>query len=558
MKGNFGDQRVARLIALAAAIWFLTGTPARAQAPPQLNVLYGVDSSTDGLSVIDPTSGRVTLIGPLDPNNQLFTTPLAMAVRPSDGKIFVWNNSPVGGLVTVDACSGLGTKVNESTPDQGILYSLSFTAGGGLVGFVGNEVYAIDQSTGVKTLIGPLQQLSSTDRVQDADLSSDGYVYAIVSTPGPPGTPDLRLLAKIDPLLGSVALIGAPLSTDLGRLWAVAFDPTGKLIGSADEGVSGSVLFDINPADGTITNIRALVPGASPQGMDFGPACVPPAQAQPLNPNGGTNLYKFQNNLYNYKVTYPALIGPPVDLVLQPILISQANLNARLAGQFPGATLVPYIGTGGSGVLFRATCQDSSGNPATCPETSGPYDVKTSWESQATPSYPAFLMAEIPPPPGTAQTWENIFTAFSQTRIDPTGSGRTCCGLSDFVFVDLGPSVGPAPTITITTPPDGALYTVNQTVSADYSCSGFYVKSCIGTVGSGSPIDTSSVGSKTFTVNAIVSSGPTAVQSVNYNVAYNTNGCLLYDPTRSVKAGATFPIKLEVCDAAGHNLSSVM
>jgi YVTN family beta-propeller protein len=517
------------------------------------NVLYGVNSADDSLSIIDPATGRVTLIGPLDPNNMLFTTPIAMAVRPSDGKIFVWNNSPVGGLVTVDPCSGLGTKVNESTPDQGILYSLSFTAGGGLVGFVDNEEYAVDQSTGVKTLIGVLGQLSNTDRVQDADLSSDGYLYAIVSTPASPA--DLRRLAKIDPLVGSVALIGAPLSPDLGRLWAVAFDPTGKLIGSADEGVNGSVLFDISPVDGTITNIRALVPAASPQGMDFGPACVPLAQAQPLNPNGGTNLYQFQNNLYNYKVTYPAFSEPPANLVVQPILISQTDLTARLAGQFPGATLVPYDGTGGFGVLFRATCQDSSGNPVTCPETTGPYDVYTSWNPPAgqTINYPAFLMAAIAPV--GQQAWMNIFTAYSQARIDPTGAGRTKGGFSDFVFVEG--ITGTPPTIAISTPQDGAVYALNQSVLAEYGCGTTPGLTCLGTVPLNSPIDTSSYGSKTFEVNAIVSSGPSADKKVNYEVAvYNTDGCLLYDPNRSVKKGATFPIKLQICDANGYNLSS--
>jgi len=281
---------------------------------------------------------------------------------------------------------------------------------------------------------------------------------------------------------------------------------------------------------------------------------------EPLNPDGGTNVYQFANNLFNYKVTYPALLSPPISpvyLAVWPVLISQTDLNARLAGQFSGATLVPYDGTGGFGVLFRATCQDSSGNPVTCPRTTGPYDVKTSWNSPSgqTISNPAFLMAEIKPL--GSQTWENIFTGFSQTRIDPTVGGRTAPSFSDFVVVDLGTSVGPAPTITIAAPVNNAVYALNESVSAEYSCSGSYVKSCVGTVPSGNPVDTSSVGSKTFEVNAIVSSGPSADKSVSYTVVgYNTNGCLLYDPTRSVKQGATFPIKLEVCDAAGHNLSS--
>jgi hypothetical protein len=274
-----------------------------------------------------------------------------------------------------------------------------------------------------------------------------------------------------------------------------------------------------------------------------------------LIPSGGTNVYQFANNLFNHKVTYPAL-SPPVTgvyLAVWPILISQADLNARLASQFPGATLVPYDGTGGFGVLFRATCQDSSGNPAECPQTKPAYDVKTSWNSPAgqTINYPAFLMADIAPV--GQQKWMNIFTAYSETRIDPTGGGRTkgCC--SDFVFVQN--ISGPTPTININTPQDGADYALNQNVLAKYDCdvNNPLVTACIGTVPSGSPIDTSSPGSKTFEVNAVVSSGPSADQKVTYHVgAFGT--CHLYDPT--VKSGWPLLIKLELCDASGHDVSS--
>jgi hypothetical protein len=287
---------------------------------------------------------------------------------------------------------------------------------------------------------------------------------------------------------------------------------------------------------------------ASPNG--YGPISVL------IDPNGGTNLYPFDNNLFNYKVTYPPLDNPPVNdvfLVVQPILISQGDLNTLLGeGAFAGAELVPYDGTAGgnSGVLFRATCEDSNQNPTDCP-TPGVYDVKTSWNSTSAPTAPAFLKAEI-----GSQVWENIFTTIVQDRIDPTGSGRTCCKYSEFVFVDG--VTGTLPTITITTPQQIA-YTINQPVLANYDCSILsnpLVTGCLGTVGVGSAIDTSSPGAKTFQVNATVSSGPSAEQTVSYKVVYNTDSCLLYDPNRSVKKGAAYPIKLQVCDAAGKNLSA--
>src|SRR5262249_33018309 len=59
------------------------------------------------------------------------------------------------------------------------------------------------------------------------------------------------------------------------------------------------------------------------------------------------------------------------------------------------------------------------------------------------------------------------------------------------------------PTITIISPADGATFTLNQAVPANYSCtdpSG--VSSCTGPVANGSAINTSTVGAKAFTVGS--------------------------------------------------------
>ncbi len=42
---------------------------------PELEVLYGVNASDDGLSVIDPTTGVVTFLGSLDPRPVRFPHP---------------------------------------------------------------------------------------------------------------------------------------------------------------------------------------------------------------------------------------------------------------------------------------------------------------------------------------------------------------------------------------------------------------------------------------------------------------------------------------------------
>jgi uncharacterized repeat protein (TIGR01451 family) len=76
-------------------------------------------------------------------------------------------------------------------------------------------------------------------------------------------------------------------------------------------------------------------------------------------------------------------------------------------------------------------------------------------------------------------------------------------------------------TATITTPSDGATYTHGQSVSAAYSCAtdpDFNVASCAGDVPNGSPIDTSTAGSFTFTVNAADDAGQTATATSHYQV----------------------------------------
>lgn len=78
------------------------------------------------------------------------------------------------------------------------------------------------------------------------------------------------------------------------------------------------------------------------------------------------------------------------------------------------------------------------------------------------------------------------------------------------------------PQITLTTPVDGAHYDQGATVLADFACTDpdgqGDVSSCTGTVADGAPIDTSTPGSKSFTVNAEDGSGEPATKTVAYTV----------------------------------------
>ena len=79
------------------------------------------------------------------------------------------------------------------------------------------------------------------------------------------------------------------------------------------------------------------------------------------------------------------------------------------------------------------------------------------------------------------------------------------------------------PSITISAPVNGAVYYLNQAVNANWNATdaGSGVATASGTVPSGSPINTSKVGSYSFTVSATDKAGNTATSTINYSVFGN-------------------------------------
>ncbi len=135
-----------------------------------------------------------------------------------------------------------------------------------------------------------------------------------------------------------------------------------------------------------------------------------------------------------------------------------------------------------------------------------------------------------------------------QACLAESGSGTTCAatnqglnGANDMALVPDGTSlvVGSMngssvaaftrtptpPSIAIASPGSGATYQQGQVVAASYSCSAAApatVGSCAGTVATAAAIDTSTPGTRTFTVQATDTLGQTNTQSVSYTVATPT------------------------------------
>ncbi|MGW4662691.1 PxKF domain-containing protein [Streptosporangium sandarakinum] len=99
------------------------------------------------------------------------------------------------------------------------------------------------------------------------------------------------------------------------------------------------------------------------------------------------------------------------------------------------------------------------------------------------------------------------------------------------------------PTISLTTPADGAVFTLGTTATASYRCDDDLagVATCAGTVPDGSALDTSAVGFHEFTVNATDKAGNAADKKVTYQVVYPWKAH--FPETMDGKAGSAVPIK---------------
>ncbi len=107
---------------------------------------------------------------------------------------------------------------------------------------------------------------------------------------------------------------------------------------------------------------------------------------------------------------------------------------------------------------------------------------------------------------------------------DTSGTTYTCTATSSGGTSSKSVTVkrdATLPTATLTTPAANASYTLNQAVKASYTCgdatSG--LASCSGTVADGAPLNTSTTGTKSFTVTAKDNAGNQAAKTVNYTVA---------------------------------------
>jgi len=256
---------------IAVAAFVSLSRPARAQADDPCRVLYGVDSASDSLSVVDLDRLIVSPVGPVGNIN-----PIAIATRPSDGQVFVWDNF-IAALMTVDTCTGHGTALRDPGSSNIIFYDLVFTPEGRLFG-LGNYAYELDPETGRVHYMGGFRDQDGrpVNLIPGAAYAPDGRLFAVAHSNIEFVPKDLGLLDLYTGTFTFVSRLSLP-ETDVPQDLFFSPDGTLYLIDLRSSELESWRVFLVDPDTGDATEVWRA--SRLPQHVDYGPACGVPVDA---------------------------------------------------------------------------------------------------------------------------------------------------------------------------------------------------------------------------------------------------------------------------------------
>ncbi len=252
------------------------------QSKAESEAFYGVNSSVDGLFSIKKTKSiNVNVIGRLNSDSQSkapnskFIMPSAMAVRPSDGALFVWNNKEknqgktihTGDLLEVDKCSGTASVIGHKKSQGLELKALAFGPDEVLYG-LNDSLYQIDTNTGESRPIGSPSSWFYRKwlRIGGADFDpKTGTLYAVESRHS-----RSQRIVTVNTSTGEVTKVGM-VSEKFAPVGSIVFTREGTLIGSGGWG-SKAFLFEMD-TKGKVLGTWNFKSQYMPLGMAFATSC---------------------------------------------------------------------------------------------------------------------------------------------------------------------------------------------------------------------------------------------------------------------------------------------
>ena len=218
-----------------------------------------------------------------------------------------------------------------------------------------------------------------------------------------------------------------------------------------------------------------------------------------------------------------AVQGPTVTVNVTATANIGSHLNVTLAGQVPGGTGANFLGSQPGNFAAPASNAINNSTPAVAPwnSTDGLRWVYTNGGTWTDPSFTLVAsvnaLLTVSAPAACGPGWEpntDVGTTppsyYAGPNAIPNGTSPPISDTGVYPYVDS------------VTPADGATYITGQAVNAGYRCRASSVEdydTCVGDVPVGTAIDTSTPGSKSFTINGTDAFNNPLSKTVNYTVA---------------------------------------